>query len=164
MSGGQLKPDTDKDILKVAAIERTHLPGKTFVGLIRGFGLKYGAIATSTAWDSCDIIVVGANETDMARAVNRLKELNGGIVVCAGSKILAEISLPVGGFLCTQPLETIAHKLSDIQQVATNLGCTSTDIRTTISVLSTSAIPFFRICEHGLVDLRQNKILDLIIE
>jgi len=164
VSGGLLKPDTDKDILKVAAIERNHLPGKTFVGLIRGFGLKYGAIATSTAWDSCDIIVVGANETDMARAVNRLKELNGGIVVCAGGKILAEISLPVGGFLCAQPLETIAHKLSDIQQVATNLGCTSHDIRTTISVLSTSAIPFFRICEHGLVDLRQNKILDLIIE
>ena len=164
VSDGQLRSDASKDILKVAAIERSYLPGKTFVGFIRGIGLKRGAIATSTAWDSCDIIVVGANEVDMAQAVNRLKELDGGIVVCANSKILAEISLPIGGMFCTEPLETIAHKLDDIQQTATNLGCTSPDIRITLSILSTPAIPFFRICEHGLVDLRQNRFVDLVVD
>jgi len=164
VSDGLLRSDASKDILKVAAIERLYLPGKTFVGFIRGMGLKHGAIATSTAWDSCDIIVVGANEADMAQAVNRIKELDGGIVVYAGGKILAEISLPFGGIFCTQPLETIAHKLDDIRQAATNLGCTWPDIRITLSILSTPAIPFFRICEQGLVDLRQNRFVDLIAD
>ena len=163
-SDGLLRSDTSKDILKVAAIERTYLPGKTFVGFIRGIGLKHGAIATSTAWDSCDIIVVGANEADMAQAVNRIKELDGGIVVCAGGKILAEISLPFGGIFCTQPMETITQKLHAIQQAAANLGCTSPDIRITLSTLSTGAIPYLRICEQGLFNLRQNSFVDFIVD
>ena len=164
VSDGQLHPDTSKDIIKVAAIERTYLPGKTFVGLVRGIGLKQGAIATSYAWDSSDIIVVGASDSDMAQAVNRIRELNGGIVVCAGSKIPAEISLPVGGIFSTQPMETIARELHQIQQAATNLGCTSPNIRLTLAVLSTAAIAHLRICEHGLVNLRQNSFVDLIVD
>ena len=164
VSNGQLQPDTSKDILKVAAIERNHLPGKTFVGLIRGIGLKQGAIASSAIWDSCDIMVVGANETDMAQAVNRIRQLGGGIVICADNKILAEISLPVGGTISTEPMETIADKLRAIQQVATDLGCTLPDIRTTLAVLATPAIAHLRICEHGLVNLRQNRFVELIVE
>jgi len=164
VSDGQLHPDTVKDVIKVAAIERTYLPGKTFVGLVRGIGLKQGAIATSYAWDSSDIIVVGASDSDMAQAVNRIRELNGGIVVCAGRKILAEISLPVGGIFSTQPMETIARELHQIQQAATNLGCASPNIRLTLAVLSTAAIAHLRICEHGLVNLRQNSFVDLIVD
>ncbi len=164
VSNGRLQPDAGKDILKVAAIERTYVPGKTFTGLIRGIGLKHGAIATSTAWDSCDIIVVGANETDMARAVNRIKELDGGIVVCAGNKVLAEIAFPVAGLISTQPMETISRELHAIQQAATGLGCTSHDIRITLAVLSTTAIPYLRICEHGLFNLRLNRFVDLIVD
>jgi len=164
VSDGQLRSDASKNILKVAAIERTHLPGETFIGFIKGIGLKHGAVATSTAWDSCDIIVVGENEADMARAVNRIRELDGGIVVCADGKILTEISLPFGGIFCTESMETIAQKLDDIQQAATILGCTLPNIRITLSILSTAAIPFFRICEQGLVDLRQNTLVDLIVD
>ncbi|MFC1902453.1 adenine deaminase C-terminal domain-containing protein [Chloroflexota bacterium] len=163
VSDGLLRSDTGQDILKVAAIERTYLPGKTFIGFIRGIGLKHGAIATSTAWDACDIIVVGVDETEMAQAVNRLKELDGGIVVCAGGKILAEISLPIGGILCMQHMETVAQELRHIQQVAADLGCILPDIRITLSTLSTAAIPYLRICEHGLFDLRQNRFVELII-
>ena len=163
VSDGQLKPDASKDILKVAAIERSYRSGKTFVGLIRGIGLKHGAIATSAAWDCGDIIVVGASETDMAQAVNRVKELDGGMVVCAGSRILAEISLPVAGLISTQPMETIAGKLHVLQQAATNLGCNLPDIRITLAVLSTPAIAHLRICEYGLFNLRQNSFVDLIV-
>jgi len=164
VSGGQLKSDASEGILKVAAIERSYRAGKTFVGFIRGIGLKHGAIATSAVWDCGDIIVVGANETDMAQAVNRVKELDGGIVVCAGNRILAEISLPVAGLISTQPMETIASKLHDIQQAATNLGCDFPDIRITLAVLSTPAIAHLRICECGLFNLRQNSFVDLIVE
>ena len=78
VADGQLKPDVGKDILKVAAIERSFGTGRSFVGLIRGIGLKRGAIATSSVWDCGDIMVVGADEADMARAVNRIRELGGG--------------------------------------------------------------------------------------
>ena len=164
VSNGQLQPDTSKDIVKVAAIDRTHLPGKTFVGLIRGIGLKHGAIATSASWDASDIIVVGTSDADMAQAVNRIRELNGGIVVCAGNRILTEISLPVGGIIPTEPMETVSRKLHAIQQAATKLGCTSPDIRLTIATLPSAAIAHLRICAHGLFNLRQNKFVDLIVE
>lgn len=164
VSDGQLKPDASRDILKVAAIERSYRTGKHFVGLIRGIGLKHGAIGTSYVWDCGDIIVVGADETDMAQVVNRIKELNGGIVVCAGNRILAEIALPVAGTISTEPMETVAGRLHEIQRAVTDLGCNSPDIRTTLAVLPTPAIPFLRICEHGLFNLRQNQIVDLIVE
>jgi len=164
VSDGQLKPDASQDILKVAAIERCYHTGKRFVGLIRGIGLKRGAIGTSYVWDCGDIIVVGADETDMAQVINRIKRLNGGIVVCAGNRILAEIALPVAGTMSTEPMETVADRLHEIQRAAADLGCNSPDIRTTLAVLTTPAIPFLRICERGLFNLRQNQFVDLIVE
>ena len=89
VTDGQLKIDVSQDIVKVAAIERTFGSGKRFVGLIRGLGLKRGAVATSSVWDCGDLMVVGADENDMARATNRIREMGGGMVVCAGGKVLA---------------------------------------------------------------------------
>jgi adenine deaminase len=163
VSYGQLKADAAKGILKVAAIERSFGTDKSFVGLIKGMGLKRGAIATSAVWDCGDIIVVGADESDMAQAVNRVKELEGGMVVCAGGRILAEIAFPVAGGISTEPMETLADKLGRVQQAATDLGTSFPDIRLTLAVLPTAAIPFLRICEHGLVDLRQKEFVDLIV-
>jgi adenine deaminase len=163
IENGQIKMLPDKDIVKVSAIERLHEPGKTFTGFIRGLGLKKGAIATSTAWDSSDLIVAGANEADMALAVNRLHQLGGGVVVCLNGKVMAEIAMPVGGMISTETMETIAGKLDGIQQAANEFGCVSADIRTTISVLTTGAIPYLRICESGLFNLRLNSLVDLVV-
>jgi len=77
---------------------------------------------------------------------------------------LAEIALPVAGVISTEPMETIAGRLHEIQRAATDLGCNYPDIRTTLAVLSTPAIPFLRICEYGLFNLRQNQFVDLIVE
>ncbi|MEJ2738382.1 MAG: adenine deaminase C-terminal domain-containing protein [Dehalococcoidia bacterium] len=164
VSDGRVLADKDRDIIKVAAIERIYEPGKRFVGFIRGLGIKSGAIATSTMWDTTDIGVVGADDGDMAIAVNRIKELNGGLVVCNRGKVIAEIALPVAGLFCTDPLEIMVVKLNRIQQAAADMGCTSPDIRLTLSVLSTAAIPFLRICESGLKDLKKNRLVDLIVE
>ncbi len=164
VSNGQIQGDNNKDLLKVAAIDRTHKPGKTFVGLIRGLGLKRGAIAISATWDSSDIIAVGADDADMAQAVNRVRELDGGIAVCSGNRILAEISLPVGGQLSTEPMEVISQKFHAIQQAAAELGCVSSDARLTLATLTSAAIAHLRICEHGLFNLRENKFVDLIVE
>ena len=163
VSDGLVLSDTSQDVIKVAAIERAHHTDKTFVGFVRGMGFKRGAIATTTAWDTCDMVVVGVSEADMAQAVNRVRELNGGIIVCADGKILAEIALPIGGLITMLPMETISETLHHIQQTATGLGCTQQDIRQTLSVLTTGGIPFLRICEAGLVDIRQNKFVDLLV-
>lgn len=163
VSNGRLEADVTKDILKVAAIERCFGTGKSFVGLIRGIGLKKGAIVTSSVWDCGDIIVVGADEADMARAVNRIRELGGGTVVCAGGKIVAEMALLVAGEISTEPMEAIAGKLERIQRAANDLGAKSSDIRLTMSVLPTPAIPFLRICESGLFNLKENRFVDLIV-
>ena len=80
VDNGEIHSNTDLDILKVAAIDRAHITGKTFVGLIRGFSMEKGAFACSSAWDTCDIVVVGENDVDMALAVNRIHELQGGAV------------------------------------------------------------------------------------
>jgi adenine deaminase len=164
VTGGELKIDVSKDILKVAAIERAFGTGKRFVGLIRGIGLKRGAIATSSVWDCGDLVAVGADEADMARATNRVRELGGGTVVCAGGKIMAEMALPVAGEISTEPMEAIAAHLERIQKVAEGLGAKSSDIRLTMSVLPTPAIPFLRICESGLFNLRENRFVELIVE
>ncbi len=164
VTDGQIQMDTSGGTIKVAAIERFHTPGKTFTGFIRGLGLKRGAIATSTGWDTSDITVAGANELDMALAVNRIKELHGGMVVCLDREIVAELAFPVGGIISPEPMEVLAEKLTRIQQAGMEMGCTSPDIRTTLSILTTGAIPYLRVCESGLFNLRLNRRVELVAE
>jgi len=164
VSEGQVQIDTGRDILKVAAVERSYQQGKTFTGFIRGVGLKHGAVASTTPADSWDIGVIGASEADMAQAVNRIKELNGGFVVCADNKILAELALPVGGIISEEPMETLAEKVQEIQEAVAQLGCVLPDIFTPLNFSTSGAIPFLRICEQGLVDVRQNRAVDLIVD
>lgn len=157
VTDGQLRPDVNQDVVKVAAIDRTHSPGKIFSGLIKGFGLKSGAMACSAAWDTTDIIVVGANDPDMAGAVNRIHALQGGAVVCEKGNILAELPLPVFGIMSDLPIEDIARRLQKIKKAAANLGVRHPDPLLTLITLTGAAIPYLRICEEGLVNLKDGK-------
>jgi adenine deaminase len=160
---GQLRADAGKDIIKVAAIERAYSTGRRFTGLIRGLGFKKGALATTNVWDCGDIIVVGADESEMALAVNRVRELRGGVVVIADGSIAAEIALPVGGVISTEPVETVADKLRRIQQTAAGFGAKSPNFALTLETLPTPAIPFLRICSSGLFDLKENRFVSLMV-
>jgi adenine deaminase len=160
---GELKPDIDQNVIKVAAIDRTHNPGKKTTGFIKGFGLRSGAIACSAGWDSSDIVVAGANDVDMAVAVNRIRELQGGAVVCANEKILAELPLPVFGLMSDLPIETITARLQEIKQVISELGVPFPDPLLTLITLSGAAIPYLRICEEGLVNLKNGKTASVIV-
>jgi adenine deaminase len=162
--GGQMKPEAGKDILRVAAVDRRYVPGKTFVGLIRGFGLRTGAIASSSAWDTSDIIVVGENEGDMAGAVNRIRDLGGGVVVFAKGAVLAEIPLPIFGIMADAPIHALAQEVEEIRKKMSELGFPFDDPILTLMTLTTAAIPFLRICEQGLVDLKDGKTVGLIAE
>jgi len=161
---GEIRSDVSMDVIKVAAIDRGYSPGKIFVGLIRGFRLSTGAIACSASWDTSDIIVVGENDKDMAGAVNRIYALQGGAVAYARGKILAEIPLPVFGIMADMPMEMLSKRMEKIKRVIKDLGFPFDDPLLTLITLTGAAIPFLRICEEGLVNLKDGKTLGLIVE
>jgi len=160
---GRINTDVDQDVIKVAAIDRTHNPGNIYVGLIKGFGLKSGAMACSSAWDTSDIIVAGTNDADMAGAVNRIRALQGGAVVYENGEILAELPLPIFGIMSDLPIETIADRLQEIKNAVSDLDVAFPDPLLTLITLTGAAIPYLRICEEGLVNLKDGKTVELIV-
>ena len=120
-------------------------------------------MATSGAWETFATVVVGAGEADMAKAVNRVFEMGGGIVVCSEEKILAELALPVAGLMSNQSIEEIVERLNQIQEKAQGLGFRFPDAALTLAVLTTAAIPFLRLSEDGLVDSRTGRVADPVL-
>ena len=163
VTDGRIHANVDQDVIKVAAIDRTHNPGKMYIGLIKGFGLKSGAMACSAAWDSSAIIVAGANDVDMAGAVNRIRALQGGAVVYDNGESLAELPLPIFGIMSDLPIETIAQRLQKIKSTVSELGVAFPDPLLTLITLTGAAIPYLRISEEGLVNLKDGKTMELII-
>jgi adenine deaminase len=148
----------------VAVIERNLSPGKKFVGLIRGHGLKHGAFACSSAWDVADIIVVGADDVDMAAAVNRIYDLQGGAVVCSEGEVLAEIPMSIFGLMSDLTMEDLVRHTNELIRALKELGFPYDDPIRTITVLTGAAIPFLRICEDGLVDIKTGETHSLFVE
>ncbi|MFU8769566.1 MAG: adenine deaminase C-terminal domain-containing protein [Desulfotignum sp.] len=151
---GQVQADMDQDILKISAIDRAIRPGRLFTGFIRGFGMKKGAIASSQAWDTSDIVVVGTHDTDMADAVNRIRQLQGGVVIYAGGNCLAEMALPVMGLISEAPVPELARQIQAIKTAAADSGIPFPDPLLTLVTLTGAAIPYLRICEQGMVNLK----------
>ncbi len=158
---GEIKCNKNKNLAKIAAVDRTHEPGKIFTGLIKGFRLKSGAVACSAAWDTSCIIVVGVNDSDMALTVNRIRELKGGIVICENNKTIGELALPVFGIISELPVEDIAGHMEKIKTTIGKLGVDFPDPILTLITLTGAAIPYLRICEEGLVNLKDGKTLKL---
>ncbi len=164
VNDGQITVDLNKDIVKIAAIDRHHNPGRLFAGLIKGFGLKAGAFACSAAWDTSDIIVVGTNDSDMATAVNRIHSLQGGAVVCDDGKILAELPMPLFGLISDLNMKDLAQQFDNITRTAHKQGIPFHDPVLSLTTLTGSAIPYLRICEEGLVNLKSGKNVSLFVE
>jgi adenine deaminase len=163
VTDGEIRSDASRDLLKVAAIDRRYAPGKTFVGLIKGFRLSAGAFACSAAWDTSDIIVVGENDEDMAGAVNRVCALQGAAVAYAKGKILAEIPLPIFGIIADMPLAMLSRRMEELKGVVKDLGFPFDNPLLTLVTLTGAAIPFLRICEEGLVNLKDGRTVDLFV-
>ncbi|MDZ7761422.1 MAG: adenine deaminase C-terminal domain-containing protein [Desulfovermiculus sp.] len=151
---GEISSDLSQDVVKIAAINRCNNPGQKYVGLIRGFGIKAGALAGSTGWDLADIVVLGASEEDMAAAVNRIRDLKGGVVVCDQDRVVAELPLPIMGLMTDISIPDLARRLDSINTALRELGVTFRDPLLALSALTSAAIPFLRICEQGLVNLK----------
>ena len=146
--------DVEYDVLKIAVVERHKNTHHIGIGYIQGYGLKSGAVATSISHDSHNIIVVGTNETDMAAAVNRVVELNGGIVVWDGGQSVAEVPLAIAGIMSDEPLVTVNEKLETAKDAAHKLGVNpGIDPFMTLSFMALPVIPSLRINPRGVFDV-----------
>ena len=146
--------DLEKDILKIAVIERHKNTHHIGIGYIQGYGLKEGAVATSISHDSHNIIVVGADEESMAAAVNRVVENRGGIVVMAGGKVLGEVALPIAGIMSDDSLDSVNEALESAKATAFTLGVNKgIDPFMTLSFMALPVIPTLRITTRGVIDV-----------
>lgn len=153
-SGGSgLMPDLENDVIKVAVVERHGRNGNIGLAFVSGFGLKRGAIASSTGHDSHNITVVGATDADMAAAVNRVIEMNGGFVVADGGRVTAELPLPLAGLMSLESFEDVSTRLHLLRDAARELGCTLPEPFLQVAFLALPVIPHLKLTDKGLFDV-----------
>ena len=156
---GVVVPDTSNDVLKLVVVERHKATGNIGLGLVTGFGLKQGALASSIAHDSHNIIAVGTNDDDILTAVKEIDRLQGGLVAAAEGRVLASLPLPIAGLLSDEPLEVVVDRLEKLEQVATDLGTTLASPFSTLSFLALPVIPELRLTDLGLVDVGEFRLI-----
>lgn len=161
---GNAVADPERDLLKIAVIERHLSTGRIGLGFVRGFGLQKGALASTIAHDAHNIVVVGADEGDMARATQRLAEIGGGIVVVESRGVKAELPLPVAGLLSDAPLAEVVEASEACVEAARELGCTYPSPFQTLAFLALSVIPKLKLTDRGLVDVDRFELVPLAIE
>ncbi len=161
IENGFVVADTDRDILKIAVVERHHATGNMGLGLVKGFGLKSGAIASSVAHDSHNLIAVGTNDQDLFAAIVQLVRMQGGITAVKDGEVLESLPLPIAGLLSNRPLREVADKLESLKGAAKSLGCAVEDPFMLMAFLALTVIPELKISDLGLVDVVQFKIVDL---
>ena len=160
---GVIMPDAANDILRIACVERYGKGGSIGKSFIKGFGISKGAIATSVGHDHHNITVVGSDVEDMAAAVNRIKELNGGLVIAEDGKIKYELPLPICGLLTDLSGEESALILKKMQEDLHAKGCTMGSPYMTLAFITLIFIPFYGITDKGLVDVLNGKVIDPVI-
>lgn len=156
---GDKAPDIARDLVKIAVIERHGKNGNRATGFVKGFGLQRGAIASTVCHDHHNIAVVGANYDDMALAVTRLGQIEGGFVVVEDGKILAELALPVAGLMSLEPFETVRESLVHLRAAAHGLGVTLEEPFLQLAFLCLPVIPHLKITDHGMVDVDRFEVM-----
>ncbi|MBA2359083.1 MAG: adenine deaminase [Actinobacteria bacterium] len=153
--------DPERDLAKIAVVERHLGTGRIGLGFVRGFGLQRGALASTFAHDAHNVVVVGMNDEDMALAVGRLAELGGGIVAVADREVRAELPLPVAGLLSDAPLEEVIERSHAAVAAAVALGCTFPAPFQVLAFLALSVIPKLKLTDRGLVDVDRFELVPL---
>lgn len=159
---GAIVADVERDILKLACIERHGRTGGVGVGLVSGFGLTAGALASSVGHDHHNLMVVGVEDDDMLAAVARLRYLGGGLVVIEGGKVVAELALPLAGLITYQPLEVVKDALDALDLAAGSLGNRLPSPFMALSFLGLPVIPSLRLTDMGLVDVELGRLVTLL--
>ena len=156
---GRIEPDVNRDLLKLVVVERHKATGNIGIGLVIGFGLKQGALASSVAHDSHNIVAVGVDDKSIYTAIKEIERCHGGLVATRGNEVLASLALPVAGILSDKPLEEVVEILGTLEEVAEGLGSKIPSPFSTLSFLALPVIPELRLTDLGLVDVNEFKLI-----
>jgi adenine deaminase len=158
---GKALADPDRDLLKIAVVERHLGTGRVGLGFVRGFGLRSGALASTVAHDAHNLVVVGVKDDDMLRAVRRLSDTGGGVVVVDSGIVRAELKLPVAGLLSDAGFEEVIEASQACVEAARELGCELSSPFQSMAFLALSVIPSLKITDRGLVDVDRFELVPL---
>ena len=161
---GYAVADVGRDLLKIAVVERHRGTGNIGLGFVSGMGLMSGALASSVAHDSHNIVVVGCTDEEMALAARAVAEMGGGICAVGGEEVLASLPLPVAGLMSPDPWEQVRHKTEGLLGAARHLGCPLQNPYMAMAFLALPVIPALKITDMGLVDVGQFRLVPLFIE
>jgi adenine deaminase len=163
VKNNQAVSDPSKDLLKIAVIERHNGTGNIGKGFVKGFGLKHGALASSVAHDSHNIIVVGTTDEDMRAALEAVVQMGGGLAVASDAKIRADLALPVAGLMSLEPVQSVRDQLDSLIGIAHDMGTTLKDPFMTLSFLALPVIPELKLTDIGLVDVNKFEVVPLFV-
>ena len=164
LQNGVAYSNIKEDILKIVVVERHRATGNIGIGFVQGFGLKKGAIGSSVAHDSHNLVIIGTNDQDILKAVMTMKTMGGGLVAVSEGKVLASLPLPIAGLMTDESVTQVNHKLKTLLHAAKSLGCGLSDPFMSLSFLSLPVIPELKLTDKGLVDVNQFKIVPLFGE
>jgi len=156
--------DLERDLLKIAVIERHRGSGNVGLGFVRGLGLRRGALAGSVGHDCHNLIVVGCDDTSMMTAARAVEELGGGLVAAAGEEVLGSVPLPIAGLMSDQPVETVRQQMDQLVEIARGLGSTLHDPFMTLGFLALEVIPALKLTDQGLVDVEKFGFVSLFVD
>jgi len=164
IAGGQVVADPGRDLAKIAVVERHRGTGNIGLGLVKGIGLSRGAIASSVAHDSHNVVVVGTSDADMRAAVAAVAEMGGGQVAVIARQVQAACPLPIAGLMSDQPLEKVRDQAAALTNAAQQMGSTLPDPFMTLSFLALPVIPALKLTDKGLVDVIKFQLVPLFGE
>ena len=156
---GDKPPNPKRDLIRISVIERHGKNGNIATGFVKGFGLRAGAIASTVCHDHHNIVCVGVNYNDMALAVNRLSEIEGGFVVAQDGVVLAELALPVAGLMSVAPFEEVRASLEELRAAAISLGVVLNEPFLQLAFLALPVIPSLKITDRGMVDVTKFELI-----
>ncbi|HET8910830.1 MAG TPA: adenine deaminase [Ktedonobacteraceae bacterium] len=158
---GEIVADPKRDLLKLVVLERHHASGRVGLGMVKGMGLRKGALASSVAHDAHNLVIAGANDRDILQAATVLQEMGGGFALVADGQVLAKVPLPLAGLVSDLPVNELVALLHALDKAAAELGCTLEHPCMTLSFLSLSVIPALKLTDQGLVDVETFTLLPL---
>ena len=158
---GEIVADPARDLLKLVVIERHHASGRVGLGLVKGFGLRRGALASSVAHDAHNLVIAGVSDGDILKAARILEEMGGGFAVVVDGEVRARVPLPLGGLVSPLPAAELVQQLRMLDAAAAALGCTLDHPCMTLSFLSLSVIPALKLTDQGLIDVETFTLLPL---
>ncbi len=163
IDGGYVSSDVDRDILKIAVIERHMASGRIAKGLVKGFKLKKGAIASSISHDSHNIVVIGTHDADMYEASVGVVKMQGGICCALNGQVIESLSLPVAGLMSDKSADYVRNKIKKLREVARYLGSDLPDPFMAMSFLTLPPIPEIKITDRGIIDAKVFKVVELFV-